>query len=80
MRVDWRRLQTSQWRQHWDVCPLLGGSGRRRDPSITTAIWRATGPITVMLPVWQCGHSRNDCPVSASIPSNYRLRSSLRVR
>jgi hypothetical protein len=26
---------------------------------------RATHPITTMMPVWQCGHSRNDCPVSA---------------
>jgi hypothetical protein len=22
--------------------------------------------ITTMVPVWQCGHSRNDCPVRAS--------------
>ena len=26
---------------------------------------RATHPITTMMPVRQCGHSRNDCPVSA---------------
>ena len=23
-------------------------------------------PITTMMPVWQCGHSRNECPVSTS--------------
>ncbi len=27
---------------------------------------RAMQPITTMMPVWQCGHSRNECPVSAS--------------
>jgi hypothetical protein len=27
---------------------------------------RAMQSITTMIPVWQCGHSRNDCPVSAS--------------
>ena len=27
---------------------------------------RAMQSITTMMPVWQCGHSRNDCPVSAS--------------
>jgi hypothetical protein len=27
---------------------------------------RATQSITTMMPEWQCGHSRNDCPVSAS--------------
>jgi hypothetical protein len=27
---------------------------------------RAMQSITTMVPVWQCGHSRNDCPVNAS--------------
>ena len=27
---------------------------------------RAKQSITTMIPVWQCGHSRNDSPVSAS--------------
>jgi hypothetical protein len=27
---------------------------------------RAMQSITTMIPVWQCGHSRNDCPVSAA--------------
>jgi hypothetical protein len=27
---------------------------------------RAMQPVTTMTPVWQCGHSRNDRPVSAS--------------
>ena len=27
---------------------------------------RAMQSITTMMPVWQCGHSRSDCPVSAS--------------
>ena len=27
---------------------------------------RAMQSITTMMPVWQCGHSRNDRPVSAS--------------
>jgi hypothetical protein len=27
---------------------------------------RAMQSITTMMPVWQCGHSRNDWPVSAS--------------
>ena len=27
---------------------------------------RAMQPITAMMPVRQCGHSRNDCPVSTS--------------
>jgi hypothetical protein len=27
---------------------------------------RAMQSITTMVPVWQCGHSRNDCPVRAS--------------
>src|ERR1700685_2223620 len=32
--------------------------------------WQSLGglmqSITTMMPVWQCGHSRNDCPVKAS--------------
>ena len=27
---------------------------------------RAMQSITTMVPMWQCGHTRNDCPVSAS--------------
>ena len=27
---------------------------------------RAMQPITTMMPVWQCGHSRNECPVNTS--------------
>ncbi len=29
-------------------------------------VGRAMQSITTMMPVWQCGHSRNDCPVSTS--------------
>lgn len=29
-------------------------------------VGRAMQSITTMMPVWQCGHSRNDRPVSAS--------------
>jgi hypothetical protein len=30
------------------------------------SVGRAMHSTTTMIPVWQCGHSRNDCPVSAS--------------
>ena len=26
-------------------------------------------PITAMMPVWQCGHARKDCPVNEVCPS-----------
>jgi hypothetical protein len=42
------------WRAH-DV----SGTGRQISG-------RAMQPITTMMPVRQCGHSRNDCPVSTS--------------
>ena len=32
---------------------------------------RAMQPTTTMTPVWQCGHSRNDCPVNASKRSRW---------
>src|SRR5271166_4526804 len=28
-------------------------------------VGRAMQSITTMVPIWQCGHSRRDCPVSA---------------
>ena len=43
--------------------PILG-----QDVSGTgwQTLGRAMQSITTMMPVWQCGHVRNDCPVSAS--------------
>jgi hypothetical protein len=35
----------------------VSGTGRQ-------ILERAMQSITTMMPVWQCGHSRNDCPVS----------------
>ena len=40
------------------------------DHDVSGAGWQTVGramqSITTMVPVWQCGHCRNDCPVSAS--------------
>jgi hypothetical protein len=48
------RAEQTSWRAH-DV----SGTGRQISG-------RAMQPITTMMPVRQCGHSRNDCPVSTS--------------
>jgi len=37
----------------------VSGTGRQ-------TLGRAMQPITTIMPVWQCGHARNDRPVSAS--------------
>ena len=29
-------------------------------------VGRGMQPITAMMPVWQCGHARKDCPVNVS--------------
>src|SRR5271157_673689 len=37
---------------------------------VSGTAWQTLGlaiqSTTTMIPVWQCGHSRNDCPISAS--------------
>jgi hypothetical protein len=48
------RAERTSWRAH-DV----SGTGRQTSG-------RAMQPITTMMPVRQCGHSRNDCPVITS--------------
>ena len=54
----------------WRVIPLytVGAVIPGHDVSLTgwQILGRATQSITTMMPEWQCGHSRNDCPVSAS--------------
>ena len=51
-------------RQAHAVCALVRG----HDVSGTAwqTLGRAMQSTTTMMPVWQCGQSRNDCPVSAS--------------
>jgi hypothetical protein len=53
----------------WRVVRLhgVGALIRGHDVSGTAkqTLGRAMQSTTTMMPVWQCGHSRSDCPVSA---------------
>ena len=59
-------ISTPKWRAV--RLHVVGALTRGHDVSGTgwQILGRAMQSITTMVPVWQCGHSRNDRPVSAS--------------
>jgi hypothetical protein len=54
----------------WRVARLHAGGAAIPGHDVSGTGWqilgRAMQSITTMMPVWQCGHSRNDFPVSAA--------------
>ena len=54
----------------WRALPVHAGGVLILGHDVFGTAWQTLGramqSTTTMMPVWQCGHSRNDCPVSAS--------------
>jgi hypothetical protein len=54
----------------WRALQLHRAGTRLGGHDVSGAGWQVLGramqSIVTMVPVWQCGHARNDCPVSAS--------------
>jgi hypothetical protein len=66
----YRRRGTSAPIPTWRVVGLCTVGTLISGHDVSGTGWQTLGrmiqSITTMMPVWQCGHARNDCPVNAS--------------